>query len=359
MGDCPVSKTTVVISKVSSDGNHLWTTVLDSGIDNGVNGMVPAPDGGVVIAGYQSTKRSTCTKNFQPRLIRISGSGDTVWDRFYDVKDSGKIVYNDRFRIELGKATAIHTLRNGDYVTVFNNGDILKIDADGKTLWQKKLDIVSDYWAVTEDDDGGIVVAGPSLMKLDGAGNLLWQRTYPENNRSAVKKVDTLDYGQGFLMLSSIPEPYNQCIMAISKFDPEGYIVNTTRIHTESTWYSNPALFKYSDGYLVYFFDAELQSRNLTGLVKLDSQGNFVNKTAVNISRPLSLTNDNGYLITEVAGQSVYAVKMNQDLIREWECKLPEKLPPFQSSANQIFMTPDGGFVIVYSFFSDTVDLSK
>ena len=70
-GDCPSPKYVPVITKVSSDGTHIWTTMIDTGVDNRANDMIVTPDGDIVIAGSEAVKKSSCEKEVKPNIIRL------------------------------------------------------------------------------------------------------------------------------------------------------------------------------------------------------------------------------------------------------------------------------------------------
>ena len=354
-GDCPVTKWNVVIAKVDQNGNYRWSEVFDSGIANRVTEIVPAPDGGVVIAGYQSTKRSYCSMNLKPRITMLSGEGKIVWDRFFDVPDIGK-TFGMPSCIDIGKAVTIIASRDGGYVTVFNNGEVVKIDAGGKTIWDTNLNTFSDYWAVTEDNNGDIVVAGPSLTKLDAYGNMVWQRSYPESNKSEVNSISNLKSNDGFLMESLIRGAYVNHRILFSVFDEDGYFIKATQIPQDSNYYQR-ILVQRENGYRVYYYDEDLAVHNQTGLLVLDAYGNLIDRSAVNVTYPLVITNDNKSVFTKIVSPYVHVISTDTNQTVEWDCTLSEEMP-VGLFTDRIIETTDGGFVIVYHQYGGTVDLS-
>jgi hypothetical protein len=68
---------------------------------------------------------------------------------------------------------------------------VLKLDGSGNVQWQKTYGGTNDDWAhaIVPTSDGGYVVAGKTnsfgagsndfwVLKLDGSGNVVWQKTY-------------------------------------------------------------------------------------------------------------------------------------------------------------------------------------
>jgi hypothetical protein len=116
-------------------------------------------------------------------VLKLDGQGNVVWQK----------------TSSLGEAHAIIPTSDGGYVvageTYHSAGRhdvwVLKLDGQGNVQWQKNYGGTDDDWAyaIAPTSDGGYVVAGRTksfgagrmdvwVLKLDGQGNVQWQKTY-------------------------------------------------------------------------------------------------------------------------------------------------------------------------------------
>jgi hypothetical protein len=142
-------------------------------------------------------------------LVRTDGSGNPIWQKTFGGVDSDQ-------------ASSVRTTPDGGFIVAgttrflaTGSSDIflLRVDTAGNTLWQKTLggerreeasDIQPTY-------DGGYAIAGVrndpngyagsgenniSLIKTDGSGNVLWQATFggPKNDAASCL-LQTFDGG--------------------------------------------------------------------------------------------------------------------------------------------------------------------
>ncbi len=178
----------VYLMKTDGWGNMLWQkTFGGSGSDVG-RSLQPAPDGGYIIVGETS---SFGAGNADIYLIRTDGFGNLLWQNAYGGPDSDQ-------------ARSVQPTPDGGFIiagttqsVATSNSDIalLKVDQNGNLLWQKAFggERREEGWSVQPTYDGGYAVAGfrndPGgylgsgedniyLLKTDGLGNLLWEKTY-------------------------------------------------------------------------------------------------------------------------------------------------------------------------------------
>jgi hypothetical protein len=341
-GDCGVGRQTVIVSKISQNGTLLWSQVFDTGIMNRIYNIFPLPDGGIVTAGSLSTKRQTCVQEYKARIMRFSDSGYITWDRLFDT--SG-----------IGKATAITATNDEGFVTVFNTGEIYKLDQDGNKIWSRNTGKSSDYWSAIETDDGGIVIAGPVFLKLDRNGNILWQRSFPNSSPSEMNSVVELKDNRGFAMEYFIHDPlnWNNHMIVLSLSDPEGNFINSISI-PEKSYFIRHFFSEIPGGYMIFLSNEEFN--NKTGILRFNTNGTFVNKQVLNASFPVILTKDSGYIYAEIINQNVHVVKMDMNETWEWDSLIPVTDPRFEVSTDMIIQTSDNGYIITYGSW-DTVDL--
>jgi hypothetical protein len=187
--------------KTDSAGNHLWNRTYGGANYDGAYSIVQTNDGGYALGGYTGSFGAGYDDVW---LVKTDGAGNMLWNRTY-----GGANFDDAYSLvqtnDGGYALAGSTLSSsGDYDLY-----LVKTDGFGNMLWNKTyggtLDDVS--WSVVETNDGGYALAGWTysfgagsqdawLVKTDGAGNIQWNRTYGGTNYDgAYSLVQTNDGG--------------------------------------------------------------------------------------------------------------------------------------------------------------------
>jgi hypothetical protein len=150
------------IMKLDGAGNILWQKIYGSG--SWLMDITVTSDGGAFAGGYT---RSGLW------LLRINASGDVQWQKTF----SG------------GLARAVATTVDGGFVVAgayYAYGStsydylVMRVDVAGNLLWQETFPAPGDQLAdaVISTADGGFLVAGDYLLKLSGMGEILWQKQY-------------------------------------------------------------------------------------------------------------------------------------------------------------------------------------
>jgi hypothetical protein len=162
---------------------------------NSVDGTA---DGGYVVTGPQSS-----TSIY---VVKTNGSGDAVWQRSYqgDGLDTGFAVRetSDLGIIVVGQRTSTTVLRDDLY--------LVKLDAGGDVLWERTYgeeDSDELGYAVVQAAGGGHVAAGRSgsfldstfdafVVRTDADGSALWERRFGGEERDeGFAVVETWDGG--------------------------------------------------------------------------------------------------------------------------------------------------------------------
>jgi hypothetical protein len=175
-------------------------------------------DGGYVLAGGTvgcgSGANCPPTSGIQCGLIeRLGSSGNLIWARVYDAGAAGTAF------------TQIAQTSDGGYVAVGNATDasqetgalIVKLDGSGNVQWQRELGptgtSMAYFEAVRQTTDGGYIAVGQMrdgtghmsvlAAKFDAAGNLAWQHAFNDldasgnatANENALAVLQTSDGG--------------------------------------------------------------------------------------------------------------------------------------------------------------------
>lgn len=226
--DDPVTlRSDVWIARLSEDGELLWSRSYGGNDDEAFDGLVGLPDGTFVAAGWTY---SGCAISC-PWVLKIDGSGEVVWSQKYSggdayaavdlipLPDGEFVVAGERsdmgdccfdvlvFRIDDSGtviwATSLGLEGREEYpwdVTALEGGGVLvagdewipgenyqglfaMFDRDGVLQWHRRLLEPPDGFlsvnGVAAAPDGGAVAATLDyLLRLDAAGNLIWQQEY-------------------------------------------------------------------------------------------------------------------------------------------------------------------------------------
>jgi hypothetical protein len=178
----------VLLIKIDANGVILWSKTY--GVDKSEYGykIERAHDGGYVILG-EIINMINNDKNSDVLLVKVSEKGDFEWSRIYG-------------GIQTDYLYSIHQTKDGGYImggetNSFGAGEwdfyIVKVDGEGNLKWDKVYGgLKSDYGRFAlPANDGGYLLGGNSfgygqgdmdfcLLKLDENGVLEWSKSYGE-----------------------------------------------------------------------------------------------------------------------------------------------------------------------------------
>jgi hypothetical protein len=172
------------VMKLDSNGAITWQkTYGGEGYDYATS-IQQTADGGYIVAGKTESFGSD---NCDVWVLKLDSAGVVTWQKRYG-------------GAEVDTAQSIQQTADGGYIVAgytfsFGSGDndgwILKLDGDGNVTWQKTYGNVNVDWiySIQQTADGGYIVAGEArpfgsggyhgwILKLDGDGNVTWQKAY-------------------------------------------------------------------------------------------------------------------------------------------------------------------------------------
>lgn len=146
---------------------------------------IAAADGGYLVAGYIPVDSAVYTSCLQ--LMKVDSMGNEVWRRSWP-----------QYGSNMADAMVQETTDGGFVVAgIHNTGHfILKVDANGQTVWLR--DLGAPTHQIKQTTDGGFIVIASSsslppgwnVIKLDTGGLVTWQKFYRNED------VGTGLYGQ-------------------------------------------------------------------------------------------------------------------------------------------------------------------
>ncbi|QMU31030.1 T9SS type A sorting domain-containing protein [Adhaeribacter radiodurans] len=188
------------VVKVDSKGNKTWDKTFAGGTKfDQLQEVVATPDGGYLLGGSLDL--------YAFWVVKIDGKGNKIWDKTYDGgwKLTSLVVTSDGNYLVGGYS---QTDKEGDKSEPNKGGNdywLLKIDPNGKKIWDKTLGGTSDDYlkSILVTSDGGYLVGGSStsgnsgdktegtrdspesdypsdfwVVKIDGNGKKLWDKTF-------------------------------------------------------------------------------------------------------------------------------------------------------------------------------------
>ena len=170
--------------KTDANGNEVWTqTFGGANYEEGLS-VQQSNDGGYIITGTTLSFGNGVANIY---LIKTDGNGNELWNKTFGGT-------NNNWSYSVQQTT------DGGYIVIgytnsFGNGAadvyLIKTDGSGNELWNKTFGGVNDDggFSVQQTNDGGYVVAGYTksvgngdadvyLIKTDGSGNELWNKTF-------------------------------------------------------------------------------------------------------------------------------------------------------------------------------------
>lgn len=187
------------VLRLDGAGNVVWERTF-GGADVDAAGPIAAlADGGVAVAGF--TTKGEGDWDFW--VLRLDGAGNVVWERTFGGTEKDAPLSVVRLS-EGGFAVAGEAQSKGAGGRGFW---VLRLDGAGNTVWERTFGGAEDDVArpVVALADGGLAVAGYTkskgagesdawVLRLDGAANVVWERTFggagDDQARSAVALAD-------------------------------------------------------------------------------------------------------------------------------------------------------------------------
>jgi len=240
------------VVKLDSSGELIWQKCLGGSLDEAPTSTIQTADGGFLIGGYTYSDDGDVTGNHGQTdfwVVKLDGSGNLVWQKClggsYDETLTTAIQTADGGYLVAGVATS----NNGNVSGNFGGGDIwaVKLDSSGELIWQKCLGgtLYETPYSLIQTTDGGFLIGGFTyspdgdvtgyhgetdiwVVKLDGSGNLVWQKclggSYDEAPTSAIQTADGgfLIGGYTYSDDGDVTGNHGETDIWIVKLDPAG-----------------------------------------------------------------------------------------------------------------------------------------
>lgn len=208
------------VVRLSSSGFLIWQKALGGQSEDEAHSIQRTSDGGYIVAGRTVSNDGDVSGNhgnWDYWVVKLNSSGNLIWqkalggsstDRAYAVRqtsDGGYIVAGESFSND-GDVSGNH----GDF-----DQWIVKLDGLGNLVWQRSLGggAIDRAYAVQQTSDGGYIVLGESssnngdisgnhgsydlwMVKLDNLGNLTWQKAMGGSNTDSGRSLEETSDGE-------------------------------------------------------------------------------------------------------------------------------------------------------------------
>lgn len=376
------------------------------------SGVQQTPDGGYVMAGTSFSSNGDVTGNHGGSdywIVKLDPNGNLVWEKSYGgtqnddansiclTSDGGYAIAGSTFSHD-GDVTFNHSTGNSDYW-------IIKLNASGNLQWQKSFggSMFDFAYSIQQTTDGGYIVAGTVstafdggltdgdisgghgfddywIIKLDGVGNLEWQKALGGGGSEGAYSIhQTTDHGYVVAGFTSSPDGDVTGLHSCNHFEycePDYWVVkldSSGNLQWEKTLGGNSdeeaySIWQTTDGGYIVAGWSESNTGDVTGnhggqdfwIVKLDAEGNLTwNKSLGGLNdekaRSIQQVSDGGYIIAGTESGNGGDVTGTHGSIDYWIVKLDtvgnllweESLGGTSSDiANSIVQTSDGGYIV-------------
>ena len=162
--------------KTYSDGSIQWLRIYGtSDMDEEGHMVQETTDGGYIITGLSDCNYVTAWGKVW--LIKTNASGTMIWDKKFEGTKGQVNVGLENY------GNSVQQTRDGGFIIagIMNyQGCLLKTDANGNETWMKTPflnDAMFFCYSAKQTTDGGYIATGNGLVKTDGSGNEVWNIT--------------------------------------------------------------------------------------------------------------------------------------------------------------------------------------
>ena len=189
-------------AKMDPQGNLLWQTTIGNNQTDEFYSAIATPDG-FILLGLSSTSGGT---NPQAWIVKIDGNGSVVWQKTYQFAEDSVV--------RAGVLTPDQDYMVAGYSDPRGEGNysflLMKIDSAGNLVWNQTYGVIGSQEAhsITLASDGYVIVGDTQIMganihawvlKVNFDGKMMWSKTVGGKNADSPAYV-TPSPGGGYLV---------------------------------------------------------------------------------------------------------------------------------------------------------------
>ncbi|UCC78960.1 MAG: T9SS type A sorting domain-containing protein [Candidatus Zixiibacteriota bacterium] len=186
LGTFPDYADSVLLFRINSGGDYLWSRVYSGANDERAWSVVPTSDSGFIIVGWTESSGNGLSDFY---IIKTDSNGDSIWTKTFgspwedegrDILETpdGGYVFSGKRSISQSKA----------------NHYLMKINSQGDSIWAHSYVDVISYTithSITQTLDGGYALIGYrpyssniryiDIIRTDAQGDSLWSKRFWHN----------------------------------------------------------------------------------------------------------------------------------------------------------------------------------
>jgi hypothetical protein len=260
--------------------------------------------------------------------------GDTRDLYIYKIDPFGNVIWDNFFTHYKDAPYTITESSDGGFTIAATHQqlglNLIKLDANGNTLWSEPFFIYSSTLRHYEDADGNIIIgsnstSGNKVIKTDNEGNIIWDSYIYGNINTDNDTLWSINYDE-FADIKAH-------ILNITNDSNEGTVILANLINSDIPAYPPTII-------------ARLEANGMLDWVKVH------NHSPASTGHDIKQTSDGGFIYTGLAHTSTFdfdffLVKTNDEGLIEWK-----KSYPGSTSAHSIHQTSDGGYIMGGSYLT-------
>lgn len=192
------------VMKLNSDGTVAWQKTYGDVQSDEASAIQQTTDGGFIVAG---ASKSFSPGNYDFWVLRLNPDGSVAWQRRYG-GGADDYAYFIRETTDHGYILAGYT---DSFGAGLRDGWILKLNSSGGVVWSKTFGGLNiDGIGCVQETSDGYIATGATLsygaggadvwvLKLDGNGDVVWQRAYGGSNNDFAYFIQPTSDG-GFVL---------------------------------------------------------------------------------------------------------------------------------------------------------------
>ncbi|OGN95123.1 MAG: hypothetical protein A2Z75_08070 [Chloroflexi bacterium RBG_13_50_10] len=198
--------------KTDADGNKLWDKTFGGEDSDPGASVQQTTDGGYIVCGSTA---SYGTGSYDTWLIKTDADGNKLWDKTFGGENMADWGNSAQQTTDGGYVVCGSTeSHNRSSLVSDEDGWLIKTDADGNKLWDRKFDGLWDDsgYSVQQTEDGGYIICGITASRGENAPEDIWLvRTDAEGNRLWDETFDVGGGDQGYSVQQSADDGYIIC----------------------------------------------------------------------------------------------------------------------------------------------------
>lgn len=235
----PDRSTELYLAKLEPDGNPEWETRFEGAEYDAVTAVRQTVDGGIVLLGAVGQEDASYRLNRDLFLAKVDKSGETVWERRHETgRDTVPRAFAETPDGGLVIAGTDRTI--SDYRAGSGLGYLLKVDKDGKNVWEKRFAERTETSALNDiqvTDDGDLLVSGCvkyEVLNMNDASSDGYAAKLGEDGETVWEKVfaNSTEQREQHLLLPISDEAF-LTIGTGKKYEGGDYVFYVTQLQAE------------------------------------------------------------------------------------------------------------------------------